>query len=177
MIDPRQGYLLGVGSNVDPQRNALRIIDSLRRRFGEIVLSRFHETAPVGMDSDHRFINFCAYVPTALDPEACKQACVEIEIALGRDRTHPARKTRDRTADIDLLVRVGPDGGRFALEPIAPYLAEPAAEIIASLESLRWESGEAPTAVDGNDGAGLKGVGQERINGDADRLDTAFLAQ
>lgn len=132
-VNLRQGYLLGVGSNVNPQRNALRIIDCLRQRFAEVLISRFHETAPVGMDSNHRFINFCAFVATRLGPLACKQACVEIEIALGRDRTHPASKTRDRTADIDLLMQVGPDGSRILLEPIAPYLAEPAAEILKLL--------------------------------------------
>lgn len=131
-----QGYLLGIGSNIDPQRNALRIVDCLRQRFGEIVLSGFHETAPVGMDSDHRFINFCAFVTTLLEPRACKQACVEIEVMLGRDRAHPASKTRDRTADIDLLVRVGPDGRHIALEPVAPYLAAPAAEVMAALQAL-----------------------------------------
>ena len=136
MVNHRQGYLLGIGTNVDPQRNALRIIDCLRQRFGEVLLSEFHETAPVGMDSDRQFINFCAFVATTLEPGACKQACVEIEIALGRDRTHPASKTRDRTADIDLLVRVGPDGGRIELEPIAPYLAGPAAELLTTLQSM-----------------------------------------
>ena len=33
----------------------------------------------------------------------------DLPALLGRDRAHPASKTRDRTADIDLLVRVGPD--------------------------------------------------------------------
>lgn len=136
MVNHRQGYLLGVGTNLDPQRNALRIIDCLRQRFGEVLLSGLHETAPVGMDSDRRFINFCAFVATALEPGACKQACVEIEIALGRDRAHPASKTRDRPADIDLLIRVGPEGSLIELEPIAPYLAEPAAELMPTLQSM-----------------------------------------
>lgn len=135
LVDHRQGYLLGIGSNLDPRRNALRIVDRLRQRFGDVLLSRFHETAPVGMDSDRGFINFCAFVATSLEPSACKQACVGIEIALGRDRSHPASKTRDRTADIDLLVRIRPDGSRIELEPIAAYLAEPAAEVMTALQS------------------------------------------
>ena len=127
------GYVLGIGSNLDPQCNARRIVEHLRQRFGEILLSRFHVTEPVGMESQRPFVNFCAFVPTGLEPAACKADCIAIELALGRDREHPASKTRDRPADIDLLLHIRADGGRIELEPIPSYLAEPAAEIMAQL--------------------------------------------
>ena len=85
------------------------------------------------MTSQRRFSNFCAYVETALEPQACKAECVAIEVELGRDRAHPMSKVRDRPADIDLLIRVNKDGSRTDLEAIADYLAEPAAELIAIL--------------------------------------------
>ena len=129
----RQGYLRGIGSNVDPERNTVLIIDRLRRSFGEILVSRVIQTDPVGMTSQRRFSNFCAYVGTALEPEPCKAECVAIEVELGRDRAHPMSKVRDRPADIDLLIRVNKDGSRTDLEAIADYLAEPAAELIAIL--------------------------------------------
>lgn len=129
----RQGYLLGIGSNVDPERNTVLIIDRLRRSFGEILVSRIIQTEPVGMTSQHRFSNFCAYVETALEPALCKAECVAIEVELGRDRAHPMSKVRDRPADIDLLIRVNKDGSRTDLEAIADYLAEPATELIAIL--------------------------------------------
>src|SRR5690349_12568999 len=103
--DVRCGYILGIGTNIEPERNVSRIIEQLAHKFGRILISRFYETAPVGMTSDRPFINFCAFVRTALEPVACKAACVDIEVELGRDRAHPCRKTRDRPADIDLLTR------------------------------------------------------------------------
>jgi 2-amino-4-hydroxy-6-hydroxymethyldihydropteridine diphosphokinase len=150
-------------------------LERLLRTFGTTVVSRFYETAPVGMESERSFINFCAFARTGLEPAACKAACVAIEVELGRDRTHPSRKTRDRAADIDLLTRVGADGRQVQLEPVADYLAQPAAEIVAILSPGRTvlvargcvraftvggsRLGEAPAAVDRDDRAGLMVVG------------------
>ncbi len=78
----RQGYLLGIGSNIDPERNTLLIVERLRRRFGEILVSRIIQTDPVGMSSQRPFSNFCAFVETKLEPQACKAACVAIEVEL-----------------------------------------------------------------------------------------------
>ena len=58
----RQGFILGIGTNVDPERNARHIVERLVHRFGRTLVSRFHYTEPVGMDSDRRFINYCAFV-------------------------------------------------------------------------------------------------------------------
>lgn len=187
------GYILGIGSNVNPRANVPRLLEQLVRHFGPILISRFYETAPVGMDGERRFINFCAFARTRLEPLACKAICVGIEVALGRDRTHPSRKTRDRPADIDLLVRVGADGQRVQLEAIADYLAQPAAEIVTLLSAgqpmpaARGRCrtlmvgelllGEAPAAIDRDDRAGLVVVGQDRLHGQPDRLSASFLAQ
>jgi 2-amino-4-hydroxy-6-hydroxymethyldihydropteridine diphosphokinase len=128
-----EGYLLGIGSNIEPERNAPRIIERLAARFGRLLLSRFYATAPVGMASERTFLNFCAFAASGLDPAAMKAACVAIELELGRDRAHPGSKTRDRPADIDLQVRFPPDGVPVVLEAVPPYLAAPAAEILALL--------------------------------------------
>lgn len=171
----REGYLLGIGTNLDPERNALRIVERLVARFGRILLSRLYATAPVGMASGRTFLNFCAFAATELEPAAMKALCVGIEVELGRDRSHPGSKTRDRPADIDLQIRFLADGSRVVLEEIPPYLAAPADEILALLSpgepvppagadvrvlasgSLRL--GETPAAVDRDDGAGLIVVG------------------
>ena len=129
----RQGFILGIGTNVDPERNARHIVERLIHRFGRMLVSRFHYTEPVGMDSDRRFINYCAFVETRLDPGACKSACVVIEVELGRDRTDPFRKTRDRTADIDLLAQLVPGPTILRLADVAAYLARPLGELIALL--------------------------------------------
>jgi 2-amino-4-hydroxy-6-hydroxymethyldihydropteridine diphosphokinase len=169
------GYILGIGTNVDPGRNAPRIVARLVRRFGRILVSRFYETEPAGMASDRLFVNFCAFIGTALEPQACKTACVAIEIELGRDRAHPSSRTRDRTADIDLLARRDADGCWIELEAPADYLAGAAAEIMAmlspgqpvpaargrvrSLPLGKAQLGQAPATVDRDDGTGLVVVG------------------
>lgn len=193
------GYILGIGTNLDPDRNAARIAAHLADVFGGVLLSRFYRTAPVGMASAHPFVNYCAYVPSALDPSCCKGLCVGIELALGRDRAHPGCKTRDRPADIDLIGRVNrsfPADGLAALRPDA-YLADPFAEIAALLAGRpvpppRGELctaalpgchvgsprlGEAPATVHRDDGAGLIVVLQDGLHRHADGLHPAFLAE
>jgi 2-amino-4-hydroxy-6-hydroxymethyldihydropteridine diphosphokinase len=175
------GYILGLGTNLDPEANVPRLVKQLVRRFGLILISRLYDTAPVGMDSERRFVNFCAFAQTGLEPDACKTACVGIEVAMGRDRTHPFRKTRDRPADIDLLAHVDAGGRRVQLEPVADYLAQPMVEIVALLLPGRPVPaargrvrtfavgevllGEAPAAVDRDDRTGLIVVGQNRLHG------------
>lgn len=175
------GYVLGIGTNVDLRANLPRLVHQLVHHFGPVLISRFYDTAPVGMDSERRFVNFCAFVGTGLEPEACKAVCVGVEVALGRDRTHPFRKTRNRPADIDLLAHVNVDGRRIQLETVPAYLAQPAAEIMtllvpgSSVPAARGRVrtftvgklllGEAPTAVDRDDRAGLVVVGQDRLHG------------
>jgi 2-amino-4-hydroxy-6-hydroxymethyldihydropteridine diphosphokinase len=182
----RQGFILGIGTNVDPERNARHIVERLVYRFGRTLVSRFHYTEPVGMDSDRRFINYCAFIETRLDPGACKSACVAIEVALGRDRTDPLRKTRDRTADIDLLAHLLPGSTTLGLVEVADYLARPLAELTALLALDRAVPdrrgdilphrlvhsvlGQAPAAVNRDDRAGLVVVGQDRLDGEPDRL-------
>jgi 2-amino-4-hydroxy-6-hydroxymethyldihydropteridine diphosphokinase len=105
----------------------------LRSHFGNIIISRFYKTEPVGMNSDQHFINFCAFIETSFEPAACKLVCVAIETQLGRDRTHPFSRTRDRPADIDLLTHLRVNGSRVELESIPSYLVLPAAEVVAIL--------------------------------------------
>lgn len=196
---PPGGYILGIGTNVETDLNAARIAIRLADLFGSVLLSRFYRTAPVGMASAHSFVNYCAYVPSALEPACCKGLCVGIELALGRDRAHPSCKTRDRPADIDLIGRVGRPiaaDGLAALRPDA-YLAAPFAEIAAlltgrpvppprgelctaALPGCRGGSprlGETPTTVHRDDGAGLIVVLQDGLHRHADGLHPALLAE
>ncbi|HSI41088.1 MAG TPA: 2-amino-4-hydroxy-6-hydroxymethyldihydropteridine diphosphokinase [Xanthobacteraceae bacterium] len=169
-IAPR-GYILGIGTNIDPEINALRIVDHLVARFGRLLVSRMYYTEPVGMSSHHRFINYCAFAASDQPPEAFKACCEAIEAELGRNRARADSKTADRPADIDLLARL--PMARLSAEQLAgaDYLVQPAREIMAMLYADRFMPvagdrlcvlpplGDAPAAVDRDDRAGLVVIG------------------
>lgn len=98
-----QGYLLGLGSNIDPQRNMGEMVLGLLGQCHYFCISRVVEIPPVGMNSQRNFLNAVAYIETPLDATALKSLCNAIEIQLGRDRSDPDSKFKDRPADIDIL--------------------------------------------------------------------------
>lgn len=92
---------LGVGSNVDRERNIASCLNALRRRFGELTVSPIYRCAAVGFDGDD-FFNLAVGVDTTLEPEALVTELHAIETEHGRTRQGP--KFSDRTLDIDLLL-------------------------------------------------------------------------
>lgn len=121
------GYLLGIGSNVAPEQNVPAVLKALLAISPQLYLSRVVRTAPEGMHSAHDFLNVVVLVATDLAPEALKQQTNRIEEALGRDRSAPDRKTRDRPADIDLLTRIS-NARRTELPMIKENYLRPLAE-------------------------------------------------
>ena len=97
------GYLLGIGSNLEPQQNIVQIIKRLLDAFPTLVISRVLELPPIGMNSQHDFLNIVVFIETDNAEVELKAVCNTIEIQLGRDRTDPDRKTKDRPADLDIL--------------------------------------------------------------------------
>jgi 2-amino-4-hydroxy-6-hydroxymethyldihydropteridine diphosphokinase len=128
-------------------------------------LSSFYDTAPVGYTDQPRFLNAAMLLETELEPLQLMRALLQIEQAMGRDRSAVVAKG-PRIIDLDLLLMDDvvltdartPDGQialtlphpamaqrRFVLEPlaeIAPYLIDPSsgqtvAELLGNLASLR----------------------------------------
>ena len=121
-----------------------------------IAVSAFHDTAPVGLTNQPRFLNAVAAVDTGLDAGDLLGRLLGIERRLGRTRDGGPR-FGPRTIDLDLLVYgdeqiEGPGlevphprlhERLFALEPLAeldPALVVPGrgplAGIIAGLQSV-----------------------------------------
>lgn len=98
-----KGYLLGIGSNLSPHQNISAIIDKLLNHFPQLTLSRVLLIPPVGMNSDHDFLNVVVFIETTRAEQELKAICNDIETQLGRDRHDPASKTKDRPADLDIL--------------------------------------------------------------------------
>ncbi len=104
-----RGYLLGVGSNIDPEQNFAPIIALLLESFEPVHLSRVLNIPPVGMNSHRAFLNAVAFVETDMDERELKQRCNRIETTLGRDRDDPDSKFKDRPADVDILAYFNTD--------------------------------------------------------------------
>jgi len=97
------GYLLGIGSNIKPAENIVSIMALLLEHFPQLSLSRVLKIPPIGMNSQHDFLNVVVFIETDLSEDELKAICNIIEISLGRDRTDPTRKMKDRSADLDIL--------------------------------------------------------------------------
>jgi len=92
---------VGVGSNVDRERNVRSGLASLAALFGPLRVSRVFESVAVGFAGDP-FFNLVVSFETALPPDEVARLLRGIEFAHGR----PARavKLSPRTLDLDLLL-------------------------------------------------------------------------
>jgi len=100
----KPGYILGIGSNINPETNIAKIISLLLINFPHLTLSRVLKIPPVGMNSQHYFLNVVVYIETNITSNELKSICNKIETQLGRNRDDPASKIKDRTADLDILL-------------------------------------------------------------------------
>lgn len=93
---------LALGSNLGDRLGTLqRAVDLLGEREGIEVLrsSRVYETEPVGPPQP-AYLNAVLEIATDLEPRGLLEASLEIEAALGRERSEP---WGPRTLDIDVL--------------------------------------------------------------------------
>lgn len=132
MTDASEPVFLGLGSNLG-EREAT-VADALahlaERGFRETRRSALYLTEPVGGPPQGWFVNAAAGGTTDLEPRDLLAACLEVERALGRERTV---RHGPRTIDVDILFygqRVLAEEGlavphphlaerRFVLSPLA----------------------------------------------------------
>jgi 2-amino-4-hydroxy-6-hydroxymethyldihydropteridine diphosphokinase len=141
-------YFLALGSNLgDREANLRSAVAELRSRGIEVVRSAsVYTTEPKEIHDQPWFLNTVVQARTPLEPEALMRACLEIEAALGRERT---QLNGPRTIDIDIILagdRVVRSESvtlphpryalrRFVLEPlaeIAPEAVDPIREASAA---------------------------------------------
>ena len=97
---------LGLGSNLGNRHELLlSAIERLIARVGPLVrCSSLIETAPMGFESEHDFINAVAHFHTALSPRELLEATQDIERELGRQHKSIDGHYADRPIDIDILL-------------------------------------------------------------------------
>ncbi len=94
---------IGVGSNIDPDRNVRRALKLLGQHVDLTGISTFYRTKPVMHRSGPDFYNGVVAVETSEPPAVLKFGILRsIERQLGRTRT--ADKHAPRTIDLDLLL-------------------------------------------------------------------------
>jgi 2-amino-4-hydroxy-6-hydroxymethyldihydropteridine diphosphokinase len=114
---------VGLGSNLGDREDNLRRALALLEDVGAIRVSSFRETDPVGVTDQPRFLNAAARVDTALGARELLDRLLEIERALGRDRSREER-WGPRTIDLDLLLYGGETIEEPGLTVPHPRLAE-----------------------------------------------------
>lgn len=97
---------IGLGSNLGDGK---AILAAAWRRIGEeegvvtVALSHPYSTAPVEMNSPHRFTNAVGELQTGLTPRQLLEMLMRVETLFGRTRNEGSQGYEDRTLDLDML--------------------------------------------------------------------------
>lgn len=138
-------YLLGIGSNVDPEINVPRILEALLETADRLDASRVVRTPPIGPIEGGDFLNLVVALESSHSLAELQPFWQSIETRLGRDREHPDRKRRSREADIDHLLTLA-DGVRrldAADLPDEPFVRPALLELLQHL-GIRHQAGRLP---------------------------------
>lgn len=93
---------VALGSNIGDRAAHLAFAaERLARLLDRLHLSSFHDTEPMGVGSQPRFLNAAATGTTALGARALLTQLLDIERERGRERPHPGAA---RTLDLDLIL-------------------------------------------------------------------------
>ena len=95
---------IALGSNLGDRQQHLRTAIDRIGALGRVTsLSTFHDTAPVGLLDQPRFLNAALLLETALPPLDLLRALLAIELRMGRDRANVPAKG-PRVIDLDLIL-------------------------------------------------------------------------
>ena len=131
----KQRVYVGIGSNIDKERNVSLCVRALRETFGALELSPVYESRAVGFDGGN-FYNMAVSFETVSTPRAVLDALRAIERRHGR--TRGKNRFVSRTLDLDQLLHgdlvVDADGVRVPHDDIVQYafVLRPLADIAGS---------------------------------------------
>ncbi|MFQ5581000.1 MAG: 2-amino-4-hydroxy-6-hydroxymethyldihydropteridine diphosphokinase [Mariprofundaceae bacterium] len=93
--------LIGMGSNIEPERHMSSAAAAIRKRFPEARFSSVYRSAAVGMDADD-FLNACCLITDVPDESILRAWLKGLEDVHGRNRSQGS--WQPRTLDLDLLM-------------------------------------------------------------------------
>ncbi|MBN2635440.1 MAG: 2-amino-4-hydroxy-6-hydroxymethyldihydropteridine diphosphokinase [Prolixibacteraceae bacterium] len=94
--------IIGIGSNIDADKNISETLELLKKSVDVIKLSSLIKTKPVGITDQPDFTNGAVKIQTNLSAAELKRVLKAIEDIMGRDRTQP--KFGPRSIDLDMVV-------------------------------------------------------------------------
>lgn len=126
--------VVGIGSNIDPQRHVATALTELEQRFGRLRRSSVYRSPAYGFRGDD-FLNLVVIFETDADADGVEDVLSSIESFGGRKRDGP--RFAPRTLDLDLLLYGWRVDARRRL-PRAdvnryPFVLAPLAEIAPAL--------------------------------------------
>jgi 2-amino-4-hydroxy-6-hydroxymethyldihydropteridine diphosphokinase len=143
-------FYLGLGSNIQPEKNLAEAIERLRAQGDIQATSSLWESRAVG-SAGPNFLNICVCFVAQVGASQLKKQVVEpIELALGRVRSQD--RNAPRTIDIDILIENDRPlslerwGYAFVLLPMAellpdfvdPVTRRPLSESAARARAATW---------------------------------------
>ncbi len=94
--------IIGIGSNIDPERNIAAALFLLRSDHELVSISTLVKTAPIGIVEQPDFLNGVVRIDTTLEITDFKEYLKDVEDQLFRNRSIP--KYGPRTIDLDIVV-------------------------------------------------------------------------
>ncbi|SEN39449.1 2-amino-4-hydroxy-6-hydroxymethyldihydropteridine diphosphokinase [Nitrosomonas marina] len=94
--------IIGIGSNIYPEKHIESTLAILHREVLVESVSTLVKTAPVGITCQNDFLNGAVKIQTPLSRKAFKNYLKQLENRLGRDRSLP--KFGPRVIDLDIIV-------------------------------------------------------------------------
>lgn len=94
--------VIGLGSNIDPDKNIEKAISYLEDKYMLLAKSAFIQTKPVGIVDQPDFINGSVLIQTSLDQNTLDEELKKDETALGRSKSD--QKFGPRKIDLDIIV-------------------------------------------------------------------------
>ena len=114
---------LALGSNLgDRERHLRGALAELASSIDDLRVSTFHETDPVGVSAQPRFLNAAATGRTTLPARDLLARCLDVEQHFGRARPHPGAP---RTLDLDLILRRSNRRRAGPRHPASPFSRTP----------------------------------------------------
>ena len=93
--------IIGIGSNIDPEKNIASALFFLRQEQEFVSVSSLIKTSPIGISEQPDFLNGAAKILTIMEIADFKSYLKDLEDRLKRDRTAP--KFGPRTIDLDIV--------------------------------------------------------------------------